>query len=59
MKRYIITSSRIGQIGTELFAQDNYDIEYLLAGGFIQPYDTHPSKGAKLSKKPDATEPKE
>jgi hypothetical protein len=56
MDRYIISSSRVGEIGTAFVAQQSDDIEWLLAGGFIQRSDTHPSKGAKLAKKPDATE---
>ena len=56
MDRYVITSSRVGEIGTAFVAQQSDDIEWLLAGGFIQRSDTHPSKGAKLAKKPDATE---
>jgi len=56
MDRYVITSSRVGEIGTAFVAQQSDDVEWLLAGGFIQRSDTHPSKGAKLAKKPDATE---
>jgi hypothetical protein len=56
MDRYIISSIRVGEIGTAFIAQPSDDIEWLLAGGFIQRSDTHPSKGAKLAKKPDATE---
>lgn len=56
MDRYIISSIRVGEIGTAFMAQPSDDIEWLLAGGFIQRSDTHPSKGAKLAKKPDATE---
>jgi len=56
MDRYVITSSRVGEIGTAFVAQPSDDIVWLLAGGFIQRSDTHPSKGAKLAMKPD--EPK-
>jgi len=56
MDRYVITSSRVGEIGTAFVAQQSDDVEWLLAGGFIQRSDTHPSKGAKLANKPD--EPK-
>ena len=56
MDRYVITSSRVGEIGTAFVAQPSDDTVWLLAGGFIQRSDTHPSKGAKLAKKPDATE---
>jgi hypothetical protein len=55
MDRYIISSSRVGEVGKPFLAQPSDDIEWLLAGGFIQRSDTHPSKGAKLSTKPDAT----
>lgn len=55
MDRYIISSSRVGEIGTAFIASPSDDIEWLLAGGFIQRSDTHPSKSAKLSTKPDAT----
>jgi hypothetical protein len=55
MDRYIISSSRVGEIGTAFVASPSDDIEWLLAGGFIQRSDTHPSKGAKLATKPDAT----
>lgn len=53
MDRYIISSSRVGEVGKPFLAQPSDDIEWLLAGGFIQRSDTHPSKGAKLTKKPD------
>ena len=56
MDRYIISSIRVGEIGTAFIASPSDDIEWLLAGGFIQRSDTHPSKGAKLATKPD--EPK-
>lgn len=56
MDRYIVSSIRVGEIGTAFMAQPSDDIEWLLAGGFIQRSDTHPSKSAKLAKKPDATE---
>jgi len=55
MDRYIISSVRVGEIGKPFMAQPSDDIEWLLAGGFIQRSDTHPSKSAKLSEKPDAT----
>ena len=58
MDRYIISSSRVGEIGTAFVAQPSDDIEWLLAGGFIQRSDTHPSKGAKLATKPDETNKK-
>ena len=58
MDRYIISSIRVGEIGTAFIAQPSDDIEWLLAGGFIQRSDTHPSKSAKLSEKPDATNKK-
>jgi hypothetical protein len=53
MDRYIISSIRVGEIGKPFMAQPSDDIEWLLAGGFIQRSDIHPSKGAKLSVKPD------
>jgi hypothetical protein len=56
MDRYVITSIRVGEIGTPFIAGPSDDIDWLLEGGFIQRSDTHPSKGAKLAKKPDATE---
>jgi len=56
MDRYVITSSRVGEIGTAFVASPSDDLVWLLEGGFIQRSDTHPSKGAKLAKKPDATE---
>jgi len=56
MDRYVITSSRVGEIGTAFVASPSDDIAWLLEGGFIQRSDTHPSKGAKLATKPDATE---
>ena len=56
MDRYVITSSRVGEIGTAFVASPFDDIAWLLEGGFIQRSDTHPSKGAKLATKPD--EPK-
>jgi len=56
MDRYVITSSRVGEIGTAFVASPSDDIVWLLEGGFIQRSDTHPSKGAKLTNKPDATE---
>jgi hypothetical protein len=56
MDRYVITSIRVGEIGTAFIASPSDDIEWLLEGGFIQRSDTHPSKGAKLTNKPDATE---
>ena len=55
MQRYVITSSRVGEIGQPFLATPNDDIAWLIAGGFIQVSDTHPSKGAKLAPKPDAT----
>ena len=58
MDRYVITSSRVGKIGTAFVASPSDDIAWLLEGGFIQRSDTHPSKGAKLATKPDATEKK-
>lgn len=58
MDRYVITSSRVGEIGTAFVALPSDDIAWLLEGGFIQRSDTHPSKGAKLATKPDATENK-
>jgi hypothetical protein len=58
MDRYIISSIRVGEIGTPFVASPSDDIEWLLAGGFIQRSDTHPSKGAKLATKPDATKNK-
>ena len=58
MDRYVITSSRVGEIGTAFVASASDDIAWLLQGGFIQRSDTHPSKGAKLATKPDATENK-
>jgi hypothetical protein len=54
MDRYIISSIRVGEIGTAFVASPSDDIEWLLAGGFIQRSDTHPSKSAKLTNKPDA-----
>jgi len=56
MDRYVITSSRVGEIGTAFVASPSDDIAWLLEGGFIQRSDTHPSKSAKLTTKPD--EPK-
>ena len=56
MDRFIISSSRVGEIGKPFLAGPSDDIEWLLAGGFIQRSDTHPSKTAKLKNKPD--EPK-
>ena len=58
MDRYIISSIRVGEIGTPFVAGPSDDVEWLLAGGFIQRSDIHPSKGAKLSVKPDATNKK-
>ena len=58
MDRYVITSSRVGEIGTAFVASASDDIAWLLAGGFIQRSDTHPSKGAKLATKPDETQNK-
>jgi hypothetical protein len=58
MDRYVITSSRVGEIGTAFVASPSDNIAWLLEGGFIQRSDTHPSKGAKLTTKPDATENK-
>ena len=58
MDRYVITSSRVGEIGTAFVASPSDDIAWLLEGGFSQRSDTHPSKGAKLATKPDATEKK-
>jgi len=58
MDRYIISSIRVGEIGTAFIASPSDDIAWLLEGGFIQRSDTHPSKGAKLATKPDATENK-
>ena len=58
MDRYVITSSRVGEIGTAFVASPSDDIAWLLEGGFIQRSDTHPSQGAKLATKPDATENK-
>ena len=54
MDRYVITSTRVGEIGTAFVAGPSDDIAWLLEGGFIQRSDTHPSKGAKLTNKPDA-----
>lgn len=59
MDRYVITSSRVGEIGKAFVAGPSDDIDWLIAGGFIQRSDTHPSKGAKLVKKPDATDSQE
>ena len=56
MDKYVITSTRVGEIGTAFVAGPSDDIAWLLEGGFIQRSDTHPSKGAKLTVKPDATE---
>ena len=58
MEKYIITSSRVGEIGTPFLAQPSDDIAWLIAGGFIQVSHTHPAKGAKLSTKPDAKDSK-
>ena len=58
MDRYVITSIRVGEIGTAFVASPSDDIEWLLAGGFIQRSDIHPSKSAKLTNKPDATNKK-
>ena len=58
MDRYIISSIRVGEIGTPFVAGPSDDVEWLLAGGFIQRSDIHPSKSAKLSVKPDATNKK-
>ena len=55
MNKYVITSTRVGVIGTAFVASPSDDIDWLIAGGFIQRSDTHPSKGAKLATKPDAT----
>jgi hypothetical protein len=59
MNKYVITSTRVGEIGTAFVASPSDDIDWLIAGGFIQHSDTHPSKGAKLAKKPDATDSQE
>lgn len=59
MDRYVITSTRVGEIGKAFVAGPSDDIDWLIAGGFIQRSDTHPSKGAKLGKKPDATDSQE
>jgi hypothetical protein len=55
MDRYVITSIRVGEIGTPFIAGPSDDIDWLLEGGFIQRSDTHPSKSAKLATKPDDT----
>lgn len=54
MDRYVITSSRVGEIGKPFLASPSDDIDWLLAGGFIQHSDNTSTKGAKLAKKPDA-----
>ena len=61
MSIYVITSSRVGEIGTVFEASPSDDIAWLIAGGFIQPQDTAPRKTAKkeTSKAPDAAETQE
>ena len=59
MDKYVITSIRVGEIGTAFVPGPSDDIDWLIAGGFIQRSDTHPSKSAKLAKKPDATDSQE
>ena len=61
MSIYVITSSRVGEIGTVFEASPSDDIAWLIGGGFIQPQDTAPRKTAKkeTSKAPDAAETQE